>query len=121
MHFVDDSSFRRFFESGAYNLVTDTAHGQSRSQPLPTRRLWAGASPTANDLERLIKSPPQLKLALRQIHEVAVETQLSPVLVADGTRLTWRPVSIVASAAMMLELEREAAARRALSEKTSRV
>lgn len=111
VHFLDDSSFRRFFESAAYNLVSSTAKGETRSRPFPTRRLWAGASPTADDLERLVRSPPQLELALRQIHEVEVETRLSPALVVEGTRLTWRPVSLLASAAMMLELGREASAR----------
>lgn len=103
--FVDDSAFRRFFDSPTFNLIASGPGAGDRRDTLPARRLWSGATPSADDFERMVAGAPQIELAHHQIEVVEVETDLGEGT-AFSRRCTWRPISLVASAAAMAELGR---------------
>ncbi len=105
VNFVDDSAMRRFFDSPTFSLIASGPGAGGRHDTLPGRRLWSGSAPSADDFERMISGAPQAELAHHQIEVVEVETDLGHGT-AVSRRCTWRPISLVASAAAMAELGR---------------
>jgi hypothetical protein len=90
--FYDASALQRFFKEGRLGIIQESkgSDGQTVFTKVPLQKLWAGDSPTANDLIEQLQNPAQLTSLKKRANVDWIKIGISNdfVLVTPALRLT---------------------------------